>query len=72
VDEDPDEGYLMSACTIHCLQLQLVRPMEKYIGPGGLTKRNAVQMCHKQCLPPPELHEDPTVEDFDGRSSGVP
>jgi hypothetical protein len=52
VDGDLDEGYLMSACTIRCcLQLQLARSMEKYIGPGGLSgERNAVQMCHNVYL----------------------
>ena len=38
------EGYLVASCGIHCLQLQLSKPVNELIGSGGLNKRNAMQM----------------------------
>ena len=38
------EEYLVGACAIHCLQLQLSGPTNALIGEGGVDKRNAIQM----------------------------
>ena len=41
-----DSDYLVAACSIHALQLQLSNAVKKVIGHGGLDKRNALQMLH--------------------------
>lgn len=38
--------FIISACSIHALQLQLSNAVKKVIGQGGLDKRNALQMLH--------------------------
>ena len=40
------ENYLVGACTIHCLQLQLSKPTTELIGEGNVGKRNAMQLCY--------------------------
>lgn len=37
---------LIVGCGIHCLQLQLSRPVIKYMGDGGLDRSNMMQMLH--------------------------
>lgn len=39
-----EDQYLVAACAIHCLQLQLSVPSHKLIGDGSLTERNAIQL----------------------------
>lgn len=39
-----DEDYLVGACSIHCLQLQLSNPIVDLIGNGGVGNRNATQL----------------------------
>jgi hypothetical protein len=41
-----DEEYLVAACGIHNLQLQLANPIKELIGEGGLESRNMMQMMH--------------------------
>lgn len=37
---------LIVGCSIHCLQLQLSRPITELMGDGGLDKQNVMQMLH--------------------------
>ena len=37
--------YLVGACDIHCLQLQLSNPVKECLGPGQIGKRNSMQLC---------------------------
>lgn len=39
-----DEDYLIGACSIHCLQLQISNPIVDLIGNGGVGNRNATQL----------------------------
>jgi len=40
------ENYIVAACSIHGLQMQLSNAVEQVIGKGGLEQRNALQMLH--------------------------
>ena len=41
-----EKDYLTGYCCLHTLQLLLANPMEKVIGGGGLTQKNAMQAIH--------------------------